>query len=381
MVSTSPKVLLIFFLIPFSTQAQTANPHSLHRTQDSLAKIHLLAVKTFIGVSQPIKAFAELLKADGLYKKSGNKTAQAIVNTQLGAFFEKNQLWEDAERYYETAYMLTADPDSSGLSADISLKLAESLFWQEKYQSALKYYQIALDYFEKKRLKNRMAESYVQIARIKDHQKNYKQAESLILNQALPLFRAADNEFGRISCFDVLGRLYHKQKKYSQAKWFFIQANTAARKVKNTEGIITSLVELSKVKADINDFDLALRDLKEAQFLAKKNETLSLLADLNEAFAIVYNKSGNKSASSNYWRAYESLDDSMDVVQNNRVIAARQAAKESKYLFNEAQKTTTKIIKKQENSSLKYYLIAFIALVIILGIGIYIDEKNSKGSN
>ena len=75
------------------------------------------------------------------------------------------------------------------------------------------------------------------------------------------------------------------------------------------------------------------------------------------------------------------MDDSMDVVQNNRVIAARQAAKESKYLFNEAQKTTTKIIKKQENSSLKYYLIAFIALVIILGIGIYIDEKNSKGSN
>jgi hypothetical protein len=90
MISTSPKVLLIFFLIPFSTKAQTANSDSLHRTQDSLAKIHLLSVQTFIGASQPIKAFAELLKADGLYKKSGNKTAQAIVNTQLGAFFEKN---------------------------------------------------------------------------------------------------------------------------------------------------------------------------------------------------------------------------------------------------------------------------------------------------
>ncbi|HCN82265.1 MAG TPA: hypothetical protein DIT07_01405, partial [Sphingobacteriaceae bacterium] len=188
--------------------AQGSKKDSLNASQNTIADSSLAAANKYFNISETAKAFLELKKAQALFQKTGNKSGQTEVSLTFAEYYKQNLLWPDAERYYQKALALTGEPDSTELSADISSNLAEALYQQHQYEEALKSAQDARDFFEKKGLKGRMAECYVQIAQIKNGQKNYVQAESLILKYALPLFRSASNDFGRISCFDVLGRSY-----------------------------------------------------------------------------------------------------------------------------------------------------------------------------
>ncbi len=219
-----------------------------------------------------------------------------------------------------------------------------------------------------------MAECYVQIAQIKNSQKNYVQAESLILKYALPLFRSASNDFGRISCFDVLGRSYVGQKKYSPAKWFFIQANTQSRNLKDTIGIITSLVELGKVKIAIQDYDLAIRDFKEAEFLSRKKNTLSLMAEVKKAYSILYKQTGNKKAYSSYSGSFDQLNDSLARIQNSRMSAASKADSNADEFLKKSSVVRKPSVRTSGNNY-RYYISGFVILMVITGICIYLIRK------
>lgn len=353
--------------------AQETHTDSLNFQKNSAADSSLSIAGKYFDESDISGAFFELKKAQTLYQATGNKEGQRSVSLAFAAYYKQNLLWPDAERHYQKALSLI-ETDSIELSGDISFKLAEALYQQHKYENALKYAQNARDFYVKKSLKNRMAESYVQIAQIKNSQKNYIQAESLILKYALPLFRSASNGFGRISCFDVLGRSYTGQKKYSPAKWFFIQANTQSRNLKDTIGIISSLVELGKVKIAIKDYDLALRDFKEAEFLSRKKNTLSLMAEVKKAYSILYKQTGNKKAYSGYSGSLELLNDSLARIQNNRLAAASKADSNADERLKESSAIKKPALKTTGNDYV-YYISGFVILIVIAGICIYLIRK------
>jgi len=354
--------------------AQGSKKDSLNASQNTIADSSLAAANKYFNISETAKAFLELKKAQALFQKTGNKSGQTEVSLTFAEYYKQNLLWPDAERYYQKALALTGEPDSTELSADISSNLAEALYQQHQYEEALKSAQDARDFFEKKGLKGRMAECYVQIAQIKNGQKNYVQAESLILKYALPLFRSASNDFGRISCFDVLGRSYTGQKKYSPAKWFFIQANTQSRNLKDTIGIITSLVELGKVKIAIKDYDLAISDFKEAEFLSRKKNMLSLMAEVKKAYGILYKQTGNNKAYSSYSASYGVLNDSLAGIQNSRLIAARKAENDADKFLREIAGAKKSPLESTGNSFI-YYVSGSVVLIVIAGICIYLIRK------
>lgn len=134
-----------------------------------------------------------------------------------------------------------------------------------------------------------LGESYLNLSEIMIFKKEYKAAEQLILKKTLPLvyYKLKDKE-ATMKCFEQLASLYEVQKRYSEAKWFYIQSNMLARTSRNTPGIVRSLSKLAHVKMAIGDTDLAIKDYKEAETLAKVNKyqlnLIEIKSDLSEAY-------------------------------------------------------------------------------------------------
>ena len=115
------------------------------------------------------------------------------------------------------------------------------------------------------------------------------------LNEAINLIMKGLHTYSRFrdstglrETFDHLAFVYHLQKKYVQAKWFYIQSNSLAREMRDTANIIHSLIALSSVKADIKDFEMANKDLNEALSLAKTQPGIDPEIEVQNRIAAYY---------------------------------------------------------------------------------------------
>jgi tetratricopeptide (TPR) repeat protein len=157
-------ILLILFI---NLTGFELSSDSLNVNKDSIANKSLFTAKRLLHESQTTKAFKELLKAQNLYKATRNKQGESLVLTEFGKFYEKKQLWEQAETYYQKAFSLADQRDTTGTLAVLAYSLANTLYQQGKFKEALKFDTYALKDFTAKESKGKMAECYVQIAAIK----------------------------------------------------------------------------------------------------------------------------------------------------------------------------------------------------------------------
>jgi len=107
---------------------------------------------------------------------------------------------------------------------------------------------------------------------------------------ALHLYSKRSDTTGLTQSYSDLAKAYRSQRKYAQAKWFVLQANTLSRQQKSIPAIITSLVDLASIKMDIDDYLLAKKDLKEAYKLAVLNKELLLDSLVKNAYTRFYVK-------------------------------------------------------------------------------------------
>lgn len=272
------------------------------------------------------QAFSELLTAEMLFHKAGNSDKREAVIARMAGFYKANNALSDAEKYYTLLLQVQEAQQKYGDAGKTANTLAGVLMNRQEVRKASGYLNtIITNKYDVPNEKSTLADAYVKLAEIRRVQKKYKQAESLILQKALVLYRSANNLVGRVNCFDVLGHIYLEQKRHSEAKWFFIQANTLARNLNDEKGVVTSLVNLSKVKVAIQDYSLAARDLKEANSIAAKLNNLSLLADVKEGYANYYSKTGNKVAARSSARGSVKLADSVTEMMASQTESAHTA--------------------------------------------------------
>ena len=163
----------------------------------------------------------------------------------------------------------------------------------KQYDLAIKFagYNIAANLSQKKTAA--AAWTSLDIAIMKFQQGKYKQSEYYILRKAFPLFQRTGNKWGRMRCFQNLADLYFHQKRYSEAKWFYIQSQITAGKLSDNQGIITSLTGLGRVKNALGQFGDALQDYKRAEQLALRNNILVKLVEINSDLGDMYVQAGN----------------------------------------------------------------------------------------
>lgn len=280
----------------------------------------------------PVLVLTELLKRHYSNLREGNFQMQSQTYSQIAAFYERNGIRKESVRLYKAALFLQDQIKDTEHAAGSSIHLAYILKEDADYSAALRYAASAARLYSKAGIKDSSASAYVLMADINRAFGNYRQAESLVLKRALPLYRGAGNATGRIKCFRSLGHTYREQKRFSEAKWFFIQENMQARKLNNSKGIISSLLYLGKVKVAIKDYDLALNDFKEAERLARNTGNISALADIRSAFASVHSKLGNAETSARFASLASGNRRQMLALEKNRRDEALLLFKESQNL-------------------------------------------------
>lgn len=112
-----------------------------------------------------------------------------------------------------------------------------------------------------------------------------KAAEETLLKKSIPLSIRYGNDRTNYNCFMALAKCYVDQKKYTQAKWYYIQSNISAKKAKYGQGEVLSLMQLARLKKVIGDDKLALDDFKEAEKLAVKINFKSQLPQIRKSIA------------------------------------------------------------------------------------------------
>jgi len=101
-----------------------------------------------------------------------------------------------------------------------------------------------------------------------------KQSENLILKTALLINNGLNGKRKEQACYLQLGKIYLQAKKYTEAKWFFIQSLTLSNQLNLNEQKIESLLLLAKVKNIIKDYSLALSDLIIVKDLLKNGNSI-----------------------------------------------------------------------------------------------------------
>ncbi|WP_207533517.1 hypothetical protein [Desertivirga arenae] len=266
------------------------------KAQDSnwVADIRLSMAKMYFKANNSKEGFLNLLTAQSLYTQSRNVSCQASIIQDIAGIYEDSRDWTEAEKYYLMAIKLQ---ESVGLNIErpyTQLALANGYYKRKEYLQAEKYYNLALNQFELNHEKNRRADALVQLADIKIKQKNYAQAEHLILKRAMPFFSAVGKPQAKTACFNMLGDIYYIQNRQSEAKWFYIQAQTMYKNQDDFEGNVRSIVNLAKVKSALGDKKSALKDFQDAEAMAVKRKKLALAADVKVAYAKYYNKPFSK---------------------------------------------------------------------------------------
>lgn len=325
-------------------------------------------------IDETQQAISQLLTAEKLYRLTGNVSAQGEVFSQIADFYFRNEAWNEAEKNYKAALALQQSAGEQRLAAKASLFLAEIAIHNNDLSTAVKRLSYSKTRYESLEDKNGIGNTYVKLSEVYRLQKNYAKAEQLIIKSTLPLFRSTGYLAGRVECFDALGKIYRSQNRNSEAKWFFIQANTQARAINDQEGIILSLINLGKVKVNIGDYNLARKDFKEAEMLADKRNDLFLMALVKNAYAGLYKREGNKGGAVNAANRSEDLTDSL----NNYFSAQTELAKIAKVQIKPLVKSAIKLnVAESENTDF-FFILKNIALAIVIFLSILLFLKKIK---
>ena len=135
---------------------------------------------------------------------------------------------------------------------------------------------------------------------------------------AMHLYYKQNDTTGMVNSYSNLSKAYRTQRKFAQAKWFILQANTLSRKQNSIPGIVNTLNDLAAIKMDIKDYNLAKKDLKEAHRLAWRNK----LTEQDSLVKVSYTRLYTYIQVPSSENVFQGLDDS--IKKEELAYAARQ---------------------------------------------------------
>lgn len=248
------------------------------------------------------------------YKRSGDLRSQSLIMNTYAVYYVKKGEIDKAIPYFQDALHLKELTKDKKEINKITVNLAEIFRIMGKYNESIAFNEYTIRNSADFKDRNQKAEAYINIASMKGMQQKYNEAETDIIRKALPLFSSVGNKRGRMLCFTTLSELYITQKRYSEAKWYLLQADALTDFLKDKEAKVANLIKLAEVKNAIGDYDLALDDYRFAEQLASENNYTDKLAEIKGEIGETYWKMGNYTAANNALKEYTLLRDTLSGV-------------------------------------------------------------------
>jgi len=259
--------------------------------------------------SDSLSAFNQLIF---LSRNLGDRNSEAAVLHSYGIINALNGNMDYALILFNEALVMNLELKNTSAIAKNYLNLTRVYSFNGNFTEAIKYSHALVDISASIRSNSSLAEGYMSLAKLWTIQKNFQEAETMVLKKALPLyFYKLKDKSGTIKCYDQLALIYQQQKRFSEAKWFYIQSNTLARKMNDPSGIVNSLINLAHVKMSIGDHLLALGDIKEAEQLSLKHKYNYKLIEIKNDLAELYTKMGDPVAANSAFSEFSVLKDAL----------------------------------------------------------------------
>jgi len=141
---------------------------------------------------------------------------------------------------------------------------------------------------------NRYGQAIIKMSSMHYQLGRFTDAEQILLNVALKNYSKTGNRAGVMNTYNLLGKVYLANTKYTQSMWFYTQQGILAKQLKSNNAYIESILGIVQVKIKKKDFTLALRDLKSAEWLANSIKTNQYKTQIKDAREMIASKTTGK---------------------------------------------------------------------------------------
>lgn len=215
---------------------------------------------------------AQINTAKKLYEKAYDIAGYTAVSEMLAKFLESEGRTDESIKEYNALFTIQSKYAEAVAAGNTATYLTHYYLSKNNLKSAFNYADLAVKEYYRVCRRDSLGSMYLTIARIKKMQRNEKAAEYYIINKALPYFTSADLFTGRIACFNFLAKMYMDKKKFSPAKWFYLQAYTQALAIGDTPATLGALENLVVLKAVNGNYNLAKQDWAKLISMTTDNE-------------------------------------------------------------------------------------------------------------
>ena len=245
------------------------------------------------------------------YRRSNDLKSQSLIYNTYAVYYGKKGETAKAIQYFTEALQLKERLNDKAGMIKISENLAALYKISGNYPKAIIHDETYIRLNLSLRKTAQAAEGYLSMAESKLLQNKYSESEYCVLKKALPMFTRLGNKAGRLKSFQSLAKIYYAQQKFSEAKWFFIQAQTLAAKLEDKEALISAHIQLAAVKNALGEHEMALEDYRKAESLAMENHYQVKLIEIKADMGETYNLLGNYLAAGNALDEYSRLRESL----------------------------------------------------------------------
>jgi len=123
---------------------------------------------------------------------------------------------------------------------------------------------------------------------------NFIEAEQVVLNVALKNYSRIGNRNGQMDSYNQLAKVYLAANKLTQSLWFYTQQGILARQLKNNPAYINSLLGIISIKIKKKEYNLALKDVNNAELFARTNKVSQYNAQFINTRSILKGKVNQK---------------------------------------------------------------------------------------
>ncbi|WP_421942127.1 hypothetical protein [Pedobacter sp.] len=167
---------------------------------------------------------------------------------------------------------------------------AESLERKGEYNDALTMFGKAAFEYNAVRNFNRYGQAIIKMSNMHYQLGRFTDAEQILLNVALKNYSKMGSRIGLMNTYNLLGKVYLANNKYTQSMWFYTQQGILAKQLKSNNSYIESVLGVAQVKIKKKDFTLALKDLKTAEYLASSIKSTQYKVQIKDAREVIANK-------------------------------------------------------------------------------------------
>jgi tetratricopeptide (TPR) repeat protein len=226
------------------------------------------------------------------------------------------------------------------LTANLYNKLGVNYHYLGEQNLALEFYEkctklVGIDSAKLGAVYNNMANIYQQLNQLEKAKEYYK--------SSLDIFNAENHYEGKVAVSMNIGIIELQNNNLESAFNYTKNAEALAKEKKDTLNLIAVYVNLADYYVKISDFNMSEEYLETSLKLSKKFKSRMLIAETYKSFVNLYKTKKDFKKAFEYLVISTNLNDSIDILNNNREYAELQA----KYQLKEKEKENELLRQEQ----------------------------------